>query len=225
MGPASRAKSLEAVTYRGRMQRRGWLVVLVVSTALALVSMVSNLTTEAQLSGQADTVLAVRFTISKLVNTGTVWAGLGILAGRLVRRTGQAVVAGLTALLLALVVHYGLGLLVGMFEADVWVNNSYWFLAAVVAGGPLGLIGATARRTDGRGLVARLVVPVAAIVEPFVVGMFDRPDFIPWPDRTSSVVVGVTLLIGGLTALIAVIVRWVRDRRAAESKVLTGAHL
>lgn len=222
---ASRVKSPEAVTYRGRMQRRGWLVVLVVSTALALVSLASNVTTEAQLSGQADTVLAVRFTISKFVNTGTVWAGLGILAGWLVRRTGQAVVASLTALLLALVVHYGLGLLVGMFEADVWANNSHWFLAAAVAGGPLGLIGATARRTDGLGLVARLVVPVAAMTEPFVVGMFDLPDFIPWPSRTSSVVVGVTLLIVGLTGLIAVFVRWVRDRRAAESKVLTGAHL
>ena len=78
-------------------------------------------------------------------------------------------------------VHYGLGLLLGMFESDVWASNSYWFLAAVVAGGPLGLVGATARRTDGRGLAARLVVPVAAFLEPFVVGMFNRPDFIHWP--------------------------------------------
>lgn len=183
------------------MPHRRWCWVFAAATALALLSLISNLTTAAQLSGQADFALAVRFTISKLVNSGTIWAGLGILSGWLVRRAPQAFVAGIAACTFALLTHYGLGRFFGVFTTDVWASNSYWFLAALVAGGPLGLIGAVARQASLLGLAARLVVPVAAILEPFVVGMFGQPTILPWPDRVSSVVTGSILLATGVAGL------------------------
>jgi len=141
------------------MTRRGWGLVLVAATVLALAALASNATTMSQIEAEANTLLAVRRTISQLVNAGTVWAGLAVVSGWLVRRPVQAFAAGVAALLVALVVHYGVGLILGMFDPNVWTENRYYFTAAVVLGGPLGLVGAIARRPDLWGVVARLVVP------------------------------------------------------------------
>lgn len=116
---------------------------------------------------EADTLLAVRSTVSKLVNSGAVWGGLPILSGWLVRRRVQAAAAGIVACLVALVVHYGVGRLLGLFDPTVWTENRFWVVLAVVVGGPLALIGSAARRVDRWGLLARLVVPVGAVLEPF----------------------------------------------------------
>ena len=116
--------------------------------------MASNITTTAQLSAQADTLLAVRSTASKLLNSGTVWAGLPILSGWLVRRRTEAAAAGIAACLIALAVHYGVGQLLGQFDSTVWVDNWYWGAFAAVVGGPLGLVGAAACRVDRWGLLA-----------------------------------------------------------------------
>ncbi len=179
---------------------------LLAAIGLALGSLASNITTVSQLSGEAETLLAVRFTISKVVNAGTVWAGLlGVLPGWLVRRPVQAFAAGVVTCLLALVVHYGAGRMLGMFDANVWSENWLAFVAAVVLGGPLGLVGAVARRADLWGLAARLLVPVGAMLEPFAIGMFARPVIMPWPDRVSSVVTGVILLVGGALGIAAVL--------------------
>lgn len=189
------------------MQRSGWARVLVVSAVVGIIALVSNITSVAQLSGEADTWLTIRFTMSRLVNSGTVWAGLLILAGWLVRRPAQAMAAGIVAGVTSLVVHYGLGLLFGMFDGDVWRDNWVWFAAALIFGPPLGLIGAAARRSDLLGLIARLVVPVGAMAEPFVVGMFGRPDFLPAPDRISTTIVGGVLLTAGIGGAILILHR------------------
>lgn len=197
------------------MARRAWWLVLLASVALGLVSLASNITSEAQLSGDADTFLTARFTISKLVNSGTAWAGLPILAGWLVGRRGRAAVAGIAAGLTALVTHYGVGLVFGQFDPLAWVDNSYWFVIALIVGAPLGLIGSAARRTDRWGLLASLTVPLGAILEPFYVGLFTPPAMIPTPDRVSSALTGALLLIGGVVGAIAVLRRRHRRRRLA----------
>ena len=189
------------------MAGRGWCLILAASVALALVSVASNVTTMAQLSAQADNLLAVRSAVSKLVNSGTVWAGLPVLAGWLVRRRVQAAAAGIVACLIALVVHYSVGQVFGQFDSAVWVENWFWVVLAVVVGGPLGLVGAAARRIDRWGLLARLVVPVGAVLEPFYVGMFTMPAILPWPTRVSSIVSGGVLLIAGTAAGAAVFLR------------------
>ncbi|WP_289020348.1 hypothetical protein [uncultured Ornithinimicrobium sp.] len=200
------------------MSGRGWSLVVAAAIGLALVSLITNITTMSQLSGEADTLLAARFTVSKLVNAGTVWAGLAILSGWLVRRPAQAVAAGTVACLVALVVHYGVGRIFGMFDPGVWADNSYSFIAAVILGGPLGLVGAIAHGSGLWGLAARLVVPAAAVCEPFLIGMFTSPPIMPWPGRVSSVISGMILLLAGTVGGIAIIARYrratatVRDR-------------
>lgn len=187
------------------MAGRVWPLALAAAVGLAVMSLASNITTVSQLSGEADTLLTVRFTISKLVNAGPVWAGLGVLSGWLVRRPVQAMAAGIVACVLALGAHYGLGTILGMFDAEAWSENSYWFVAAVVLGGPLGLVGTIARRADSWGLAARLLVPVAVAIEPFATGMFNSPAILPRPDRVSSLASGMILLVGGTMGVVAVL--------------------
>lgn len=193
---------------------RGWLLAIAASVALALVSLASNITSTPQFSGEADTLMAVRFTVSKLANAAAVWAGLLVLAGWLVRCPGPAMAFGIMSGVLALVVHYAVGSLLGMFAAEDWTSNAYWFVVAVVVGGPLGLVGAIARRTDGWGWAARLTVPAAFAVEPFHAGMFTNPAIMPWPDRISSVVAGMVLLAIGAIGVAAVLAAAVAERRS-----------
>ncbi|XVX20162.1 hypothetical protein ACQP1U_18085 [Actinomycetota bacterium] len=145
-----------------------WGRVIVWALVLAVVSLLSNITSVAQLSGEANGLLAVRFYVSKLVNAGAVWAGLMVLAGWLVRRPAQAALAGVLSGELALVAHYGIGQVTGIYESGIWASNFYWFIAPLLFGVPLGLIGAAARRLDVWGLLAGLVVPLGAVLEPWV---------------------------------------------------------
>lgn len=174
-----------------------------------------------QLSGEANTLLAVRLTISKLVNAGVVWAGLPVLSGWLIRRPVQAAGAGIVACLTALVVHYGVGQLLGLFDSTVWTQNQHWFGLAVVVSGPLGLVGATARPRGRWGLLARLLVPVGGVLEPFYLGMFTRPAIMPWPDRASSVLSGVVLVAAGIAGAATVLVRH-RAKQSAEKADARG---
>jgi hypothetical protein len=201
------------------MARRGWGLVIAAATVLALAALASNAPTMSQIEAEANTLLAVRTTISKLVNAGTVWAGLAVVAGWLVRRPVQAFAAGVAALLVALVVHYGVGLILNMFDPNVWTENQWYFQAAVVLGGPFGLVGAIARRPDLWGVMARLVVPAGAVLEPFVIGMFTSPAIMPWPGRVASVISGLVLLTAGTVGCIRVLVaarkqQSTRERRA-----------
>lgn len=198
------------------MVRRAWWLTLAASVALALASVASNMTTPAQLSAQDNTLLALRSTVSKLVNSGTVWAGVSVLAGWLVRVRVQAAAAGIVAGLAALVVHYSVGQVLGRFDLTVWAQNWFWLVLAVVMAGPLGLIGAAAHRADRWGLLASLVVPVGAVLEPFVVGMFTMPSILPWPTRVSSTVSGSVLLITGTAAGATLLLR--QGRRTEQTR-------
>lgn len=179
---------------------------------LALVALASNVTTMSQQSAEADALLAVRSTLSKLVNAGAVWGGLPILSGWLVHRPMPAAAAGILACLTALFVHYGVGLLLGLFDSTVWAENQFWSGLAVVVGGPLGLVGAAARRQDSWGLLARLVVPLGAVLEPFYLRMLSTPEMMPWPGRVSSAVAGVLLIAAGTAGAVVVVIRHRRAR-------------
>lgn len=188
---------------------------LVAALLLAVGSLASNVSTTTLVPGGGDGLTAVRLTVSRVLNSGTAWGGLAVLSGWLVRRPVQGLVAGLAACLVALVVHYGLGRLLGMFDPDVWAENVYWFQAAVLLTGALGVVGAIARRPDRWGLLARLVVPAAALLEPFVTGMFTSPAVMPWPDRVAGVAGGVILLAAGAAGATAVLLCAREHRRAA----------
>lgn len=213
-----------------RFNWRGWLLVVGAALTLALVSWLTNITTMAQISGEADNFLAFRFTFSKLASSGVAWAGLAILCGWLVRGPLQAAAAGVLGSLLALFVHYGLGWMSGMFSSADLLDNNYWFVTGAIVGGPLGLIGAVARRFDNWGLMARMVVPVGAMLEPIVIGMFSPPAVLPWPERFSSVVCGILITGIGVVAGAVVLARaWIRKREPEEDvrtqEPITVAHI
>lgn len=172
---------------------------------LALVSLASNVTTLSQLEGKANALLAGRLTLSQLVNAGSVWAGLAVGSGWLVRRPVSAFAAGVVSLLTACVVHYGVGMVFGMFDSGVWMANRHWFLAAMVVGGPLGLVGAIGRRLDPWGVAARFAVPAGAVLEPFVLGRFTAPSILPWPNRVADFISGSVLLTAGIAGCVGVL--------------------
>lgn len=194
------------------MTRRAWWLVVTGAMGLALASVASNVTTTSQSSGEADTLLTVRSTISTVLNAPAVWVALAVWCGWLVRRPVQAVAAGITGFLVALCAHYGMGWILGLFDVAAVVENVYWFAAALIVGGPLGVVGAIARRRDAWGLLARLVVPVGAVLQPFVVGLFNTPAMLPWPTRVSNTVSGLILIAGGVAGGIAVLVAARRER-------------
>lgn len=195
------------------MNPRGWGLALAAASVLGLLSLASDVTTMAQISAEANAWRAVRGTISELLN-GTLWAALAVLSGWLVRRPVQAAVAGVVALLMALVVHYGVGWVVGMFDTAGVLENSYWFQAALVVGAPLGLVGATARRADPWGVLARLLIPVMAVLESFVTDSFSTPSMMPWPQRFAATTSGVLLLLLGTAGCIWVLASARRDQQA-----------
>ncbi|MDR6318594.1 hypothetical protein J3R03_002790 [Actinoplanes couchii] len=175
-----------------------------------------------QLEGQANTLLAGRLTVSQLVNAGSVWAGLAVLSGWLVRQPLAAVAAGAASLLIACVVHYGVGMVFGIFDADVWSANRHWLLGAMIVGGPLGLVGAIARRPGPIGLVSRLVVPAGAMLEPWVLGLFFTSAVLPWPNRVADFVSGAVLSAAGMAGAVRVLaVSWKR-RQASPGRLVPG---
>lgn len=200
------------------MNRRGWILVVAAACVLALVSLASNVTTTSQLEGEANTLLAGRSAVSQLINAGSVWAGLAVVSGWLVRRPAPAAAAGIVALLTACVVHYGAGTVLGMFPADIWAANSHWFLAALVLGGPLGLVGALAHRLDPWGLAARLVVPAGAVFEPFHRGWFTTPALLPWPNRAADAISGAVLVTAGVVGCLRVLAADRRRRAVADGQ-------
>ena len=204
------------------MDRRGWWLVIAAASVLALVSLASNVTTLSQLEGKANTLLAGRLTLSQLVNAGTVWAGLAVVSGWLARRPAPAAAAGVVALLTACVVHYGVGITLGMFDPDVWTANLHWLLAAMVVGGPLGLVGAIARRLNLWGMAARLVVPAGAVLEPFVLGRFTTPAILPWPNRVADFISGSVLLTAGVAGCVWVLAGKWRRRQALHERRATA---
>ena len=140
--------------------------------------------------------------IGLLANAGSVWAGLAVLAGWFVVRRRPALVIGPVALVAAVAGYYVAGVLLGD-RADVGFSGltgvlRLWLTAAVVVGPVLGLVGHLARRADLLGVLARLVVPAAVLLE--VVVRF-RPslqefDFDPVRAWTLVVMVGLGALAG-----------------------------
>lgn len=185
---------------------RAWSKVLGWSVILGVVALLTNLTTIEQQSGQQQTFLAARFTLSRITNAGVVWAGVSVLAGWFVRRPLQAAAAGIIAGQLALASHYLLGLALSA-PTSVVHGNEAWFVIAAVFGAPLGLVGALVHHSGRLGLLAGLVVPFGAVAEPFVRGFFTMPAIMPWPDRVSATITGAVLVMGGLVGAVVAVRR------------------
>ncbi len=184
---------------------RRWAVALAGATALGILSLLADITSPAQLSGQQNMWLFIRWSVSKLLSAGTVWAAVGYLAGALVRRRPWAVVAGVLTSECALAAHYVFGMALGQFDATVWADNWLWFPVAAIAGAVLGLLGAVATGRGRAAFLLRFVLPLGAIIEPVEQGFFRPSQHFSWPDQWSSVVCGTVLWIAAAVAVVVIL--------------------
>ncbi|TLM80827.1 hypothetical protein [Pseudarthrobacter sp. NamE5] len=155
--------------------------------------------------------------LSQVLGVGWSWAGLGVLAGAYaVRRPAMTAIA---TLLFAVVGYYLTDLWNGVYTHndpddpvyyvdptqarvitswDGLVGDiSFWGVAAVAFGLMLGPVGAVAVRSNWWGLLCRLVVPIGATVEMFVLRLPLELQLQPRP------VVVATMVVVGLAGLIA----------------------
>lgn len=189
-----------------------------VAASLGVVSALSNIMTEAQLTGQAPRTLAARFVVSMVLNSPAVWAGIGVFAGYQMRKRWLAMVIAPAALLIALVVHYAFGQLLGIMHPTIWSENAHWLLAAVVIGIPLGIAGATASQPSRVGLAAALIIPAFAIAEPLLFGYFGGLAHPHWPTGVGQLGAGVVLAVAGVFGAFAVCRRWQKARSTTDTQ-------
>lgn len=214
---------------RSRLQARPTATLVTLVVVLAVASLLSNITTVEQLSGQQETLNSLRKTASKLLNAGTVWAGLGFFSGWLYAGRGRQpyllpAVAASAASLTALALHYALGNLLGIMELSIWIENLHWFAAAVLISAPLGVAGALSVKNNILGYGLRFLVPVGALIEPLYKGLFWFPPGLNFPrsEVFSSYALGVLLLCAGAVGLLLA-ARSVRRSRALAGTDAPGA--
>ncbi|MDN4609564.1 hypothetical protein [Arthrobacter burdickii] len=154
--------------------------------------------------------------LSQVLGVGWSWAGLGVVAGANAVRRPAVTASG--TLLLAVVGYYLVDLWNGVYahqdqdhpmygidptQAPVITSwdgvvgdMTFWGAAAVVSGLVLGPVGVVAGHPTWRGLLCRLVVPVGAAVEMFMLRLPFELQLQPRP------VVVTTMAVVGLAGLI-----------------------
>ncbi len=103
---------------------------------------------------------------SLVVTAGWAWAGVAVVAGWLVGSSTRGAASGVLALLAMTTAYYGMD---SIFRREpfalYWYEMRVWWVASLVFGSVLGVIGACIRRPGVIGLLAALTVPVGAAVE------------------------------------------------------------
>ncbi len=170
--------------------------VATVCVALALASLAADVTLPGELQGHLQGWSFIRKSVTKVLNSGTAWASVAVIAGWHSRRWWAAFVAGIAAAAGTLAVYYIAGVVTGLHPGGM---SGYWFQVALVLCGPLGLVGWVAARRDWTGVMARLVVPVGAVAEALFMDHFVQPyPGRPWAERWSDVSSGVLLVALGV---------------------------
>lgn len=196
------------VQVREWLRRSPWRSVAVACVALAALSLLANITSRAELEGGWQAYSFVRKTLTKVLSSGTAWAGLAFYAGLRLPRPITAFLGGIAAAVGALVLHYVAGTALGIYPGDILQTNVIWFAAALILCGPLGLMGWAAARPDWWALPFRIVVPAGAVTEAFVMRHFTPWPEIPWPERYSAIASGVLLVaLGVISGAIALLAR------------------
>lgn len=154
-------------------------IILVVALALgagfgAVTSLANALSGEfADLESREHTTggWSVPEIVSVVLDSGWAWAGLAICAGWLLTRTSRSLVHGAVVGPVALLAAVAAYALVDTARSGAplsdWIHSEpyVWWIAAVVFGAPLGVVGACAHLPGVVGLLARLTLPIGAAVQ------------------------------------------------------------
>lgn len=121
-------------------------------------------------TGWAWTMDVAQFA-SLWIGAGWAWAGLAIAAGWLAGANLRAAVAAVLALLAATTTYYCLDSVLREEPLSLYLPELLqWWLASVVFGAALGVVGACIRRPGLVGLLAGLTLPVGATVQLILFG-------------------------------------------------------
>lgn len=187
---------------------RSWRLIARACVVLAVLSLVFNISLPPEMAGHWELYSCIRKSITKVLSSGTAWAGIAVYAGWRVARPRASFLAGVLAAEATLLIHYLLGWAIGIYGSNILSSNVYWFVGGLILCGPLGVVGWLASRTGRLAVAARLVVPLGALTEPFVTHRFSHPfPEIPWPERYSDTVSGVILMALGLFGIIGIVLR------------------
>lgn len=195
------------IPYDQTMQtiRHKYLTVILLSLALAILSLVSNIYFPQEMEGQWQLYSCIRKIFSKLFNAGVVWAALPFLAGWKSQGLVKAAISGAAIAELTLLLHYGIGYIIGVYGSTVFMANSFWFIAALVLCAPLGMCGWIAALPKKSSRIFWFILPIGAIFEPFVTRKLIPYSIVrPWPEVYSDYISGAVLLIVGVVGIILV---------------------
>ena len=186
--------------------RHKYLTVILLSLALAILSLVSNIYFPQEMEGQLQLYSCIRKIFSKLFNAGAVWAALPFLAGWRSQGLVKAAISGAAIAELTLLLHYGIGCLIGVYGSTIFMANSFWFIAALVLCAPLGVCGWIAALPKKPSRIFWFILPIGAIFEPFVTRKLMPYSIVrPWPEAYSDYISGAVLLVVGVVGIILVI--------------------
>lgn len=149
---------------------------------------------------------------SLLTDIGWAWAGLAVGVGWSAGTRRRGAMAGALALIAATMAYYCVdGLLAGAFSGQEML---FWWLASAVFGPALGAVGTSIERPGTIGLLARLTVPIGAIVQM----SFQPPDGNLPVVPTAAIWTRVIVLAAATVAIVIIIIRFLAaDRRRRSS--------
>lgn len=150
---------------------------------------------------------------SLLLDVGWAWAALAVAAGWLAGEIVWAAPAGAVSLMTATAAYYLMDSLLREESLAGYVGETrYWLLASLTLGPFLGVVGANLVRSGVVGLLARLAVPVGALVQP----IFFQPG-IAGSSRPAAAWALVIVSAGAVASISLVVARFVtqRSRRPA----------
>jgi hypothetical protein len=103
---------------------------------------------------------------SLLLDVGWAWAAVAVAAGWLAGAIVRAAAAGAVSLMAATAAYYFMDSLLREESLAGHVGETrYWWLGSLTLGPFLGAVGASLVRSGAIGLLARLLVPVGALVQ------------------------------------------------------------
>ena len=169
--------------------------ITIVATVLTFGYALGHITTTAMLSGEANSLLFLRNTVGLVLGSGILWASMSVCAGRVAGpRLWRSILAGTVIIFAMLTIHYAFGLLIGVFDDQIYSSNALWMYGSFISGPIFGLIGGLSRKFPW----LLLIVPLGLIAEPFVINSIPGTDFLPWPTVWAGWVSGAVLISLGI---------------------------